>query len=141
MHTRSAAYSVYCILCTASSQDRLSPILNQSLISWQIMLYSILYIFTSSSSPMNRVSASVSPPSHTSASRLGASKYFSNLAQLWPPSVSPNLLDYTLQVHTLMASKFIFRNLHNHGLPVCNIRSSKQISKLCRSQPTTLSPN
>jgi len=36
-----------------------------------------------------------------------ASKYSSNLARSRPPSVSPNWLDYALQVCTSMASKFI----------------------------------
>jgi len=38
---------------------------------------------------------------------LSASKYSSNLARSRPPSVSPNWLDYRLQVRTSMASKCI----------------------------------
>jgi len=51
---------------------------------------------------MNRVSAAVAPPS-----KLTVSKYSSNLARSWPPSVSPDSLDYGLQVRTIMASKCI----------------------------------
>jgi len=74
-----------------------------------------------------------------------ASKYLSNLAQSWPPSVSPNSLDDSLQVHlqtrAITASNCISKHarlrppsLHNHGLQV-------PISKLARSRPPSESPN
>jgi len=84
---------------------------------------------------MNRVSAPVSPPSRTTASRLTASKYSSNLARLWPPSASPNSLDHSLQVRTHMASKCISPNSLDHGLQVRTHMASKCISKLARLRP------
>jgi len=104
-HSPSTAYIAYRIHrvlhapCTASSQDRLSPAPSQSLISRQTMLYSILYIPTITSKSMYRVSAPVAPPSQTTASRLAASMYSSNLARSWPPSASPNPLDHGLQLY------------------------------------------
>jgi len=70
---------------------------------------------------MHRVSALVVPPSRTTASRLTASKYSSNLARSRPPSASPNSLDDGLQSRSITASKCI--------------------SKLARSQPPSVSLN
>jgi hypothetical protein len=99
---------------------------------------------------MNTVSAPVAPPSRTTASRLTASKYSSNLARSWPPSGSPNSLDYGLQVHlqtrSITASKCISKlarlrppSSHDHGLQVHlqtrSISASKCISKLARLRP------
>jgi len=96
---------------------------------------------------MNRVSAPVSPPSQTTACRLTASKYSSNLARSWPPSASPNSLNYGLQVHlwvhSISVSKCVStfarsrrpsaslssldRSLQVH-LQRCSITASKYIS-------------
>jgi len=67
---------------------------------------------------MNRVSAPVAPASRTTASRLTASKYSSNIARSWPPSASPNSLDHGLQVH----------------LQTRSITASECISEFTRSQ-------
>ena len=90
---------------TASSQDRQSPAPSQFLISrW--MLYSTLYIPTSTSKPMNRVSAAVTPPS-----KLIAINNCSNLARSLPASASPHLLGQRPRVHfqsrSITASKCI----------------------------------
>jgi len=73
------------------------------------------------------------PPSQTTASRLTDSKYCSNLARPWPPSVSPNSLHHTLQVNlqtrTMTDSKFAWS------------QHSKCMSKLGRSWPQSASPN
>jgi len=47
---------------------------------------------------MDTFSAAIAPPSRTTTSRLTAPKHCSNLAQLWPPNASPNLLGHGLQV-------------------------------------------
>jgi len=74
-----------------------------------------------------------------------ASKYSFNLARSRPPSVSPNSLDYGLQVHTIMASKCISPNSLDHGLQVYlqtrSITTSKCISKLDWSRPPSVSPD
>jgi len=90
---------------------------------------------------MNRVSAPVSPPSQTTASRSTASKYSSNLARSWPPSASPNSLDDSLQVRTLMASKCISPNSLDHGLQVHLQTHSITASKFPRLCPPSASPN
>jgi len=54
-----------------------------------------------------------------------ASKFLSRLARSWPPSISPNSLDYCLPVH-----------FQTHS-----ITASKCISKLTRLQPPSSSPN
>jgi len=74
---------------------------------------------------MHRVSAPVAPPSRTTASRLTASKYSSNLARSWPPSASPNPLDHGLQLY----------------LQTRSITASNCNSKLARSRPPGASPN
>jgi len=76
------------------------------------------------------------------------------LARSRPPSVSPNSLDYGLQVRTIMASKCIYTlarsqppsaspNSLDHGLQVHlqtrSITASKCISKLARSRPRSVS--
>jgi hypothetical protein len=87
------------------------------------MLYSVLYIRPITSKPMNRVSAPVTPPSRTTASRLTASSYSFNLARSWPPSACPNSLDHSFPVH----------------LRTRSITATKCISKLARSQPRNVS--
>jgi len=88
---------------------------------------------------MNRVSAPVSPPS-----RLTASKYSSSLARSWPPSASPNSFDHSLQVRTLMSSKYISPNSLEDGLQVhlqtCSITASKGIFTLAQLRPLSVSP-
>jgi len=61
---------------------------------------------------------------------ITASKCISTLALSWPPSVSPNSLDYGLQVRTIKASKCISKlarsrlpSLHNHGLHVAYLQT------------------
>jgi len=58
-----------------------------------------------------------------------AFKCISKLAQLWPPSASPNLLDYSLQVRTI------------DGLQTRSIIASKCISQFTWSWPRSASPN
>ena len=78
-HTPSSAfteYSMHWVMhtpCNASSEDRLSSAPSKSIISQQTMWYSILYICTITSQPMNRVSMPIVPPSRTTASRVPAS--------------------------------------------------------------------
>jgi len=83
-----------------------------------------------------------------------ASKYLSNLARSWPPSVSPNSLDHGLQVYlqtrSITASKCISKLARSrppsvspdsldYGLQVRTIMASMCISKLARSQPPSAS--
>ena len=100
---------------------------------------------------MNSISASVMPPSRTTASRLITSHYY-NPAQSWPPSVSPNSHDYCIQAHTIPAFKSISKHprlrplsLHNYTLQVHlqthSIMVSKCISTLTQSQTPSASPN
>jgi len=85
---------------------------------------------------------------------MTASKCISKLAQSWPPSVSPNSLDYGLQVRMSMASKCISKLARSQSrsaslssldhclqvyLQICSITASKCISKLARSQPRSIS--
>jgi len=69
---------------------------------------------------MNGVSAPISPPS-----RFTPTKYSSNLTWSWPASASPNLIDYSLQVH----------------LQTLQILASMCISNFAWSQPPSVSPN
>ena len=66
---------------------------------------------------------------HLHICMITASTCISNLALSWPPSVSPNSLDYSIQVRMIMASNFISilaqsrppsasRNSLGHGLKV-----------------------
>ena len=71
--TLTTAYTVFWIIPT-STVSRSQPVFRHT------MLYSILYIRTIKSQSMNRVSASLAPPSRTTASRLTAIEYSSNLA-------------------------------------------------------------
>ena len=84
---------------------------------------------------MNRVWAPVLPLSRTTASRLIASKYSSNLARSWPPSASPNSLDPSLQVRTLMLSNCISLNSLDYSLQVHLQTPSITASKLAQSWP------
>jgi len=89
---------------------------------------------------MNRVSAPVTPPSRTTASRLTASKYSSNPTRSRPPSASLNSLNYGPPVRSITASKCISElarlrpaSSHDHGLqvhlPTRSIRAYKYIFK------------
>jgi len=104
-HTPSIAfteYSIQWVLHTrhaASSQDWQSPTPTQSLISQQTIMYSIPHICTITTWPVNRALAPIAPPSWSTASRLSASQYTSNLAPSWPPGASPNLLNHSLQMY------------------------------------------
>jgi len=104
-HMPSTAYTEHNIhwvlhmLYTALSQDRLQLAPRQSSIYWQTMMYTVLYIPTIISSPMNSISASVAYPSQTTASRLIVFKYSSNLTSSWPPGAWSNLHDHTLEVN------------------------------------------
>jgi len=76
------------------------------------------------------------PASHPST----ASTYSAKLAQSWTPTVSLDLLNYGLQVHTIMHSMCISRlarlrppSSHDHGLQGYAIMASKCISNLARS--------
>ena len=120
-----------------------------SVISRQTLLYSIFYFPTITSHPMNRVSAPAAPPSQTSASRLTASLYSSNLARSRPPSGSPKSLDYGLQPLSLTARMFTWSwppsvslNSLGHDLGeqlwVHSIWASKWISKYTRLRPPSL---
>jgi hypothetical protein len=70
---------------TESSEDRMSTAPCQSLIFWQTMRYSILYILTITICPMNRILAPVTLPGRTTASTLTSSQCSMNFAQPWPP--------------------------------------------------------
>ena len=86
--------------------------------------------------------------------------HISNLSRSWPPSVSPDLLDYGLQVCTIMASKCISKlcwlwppSSHDHGLQCISPNSLDQgiqvylqprsiaDSKFARSRSPSASPN
>jgi len=76
-------------------------------------------------------------------------KSISEVAQSRPPSVFPNLLDYSLQVRTIMASKCITKlaqsrppcvspNSLDYGIQVHMILASKSISQLAQSWPRSV---
>jgi len=80
-------------------------------------------------------------PVHIHPCLIAGSKF----AQSWPPSASPNSLDYALQVSTIMASNCISPNSLNHGLQVHpqtrSITVFKCISQSARSRLRNVSPN
>jgi len=53
---------------------------------------------------MHGASAWVMPPSWTTTCSKSASEYTSNLAPSWPPSSSPNMLYYSLQLNLMSPS-------------------------------------
>jgi len=75
--------------------------------------------------PINRVSASIAHASWSTASRLTplrsiasrstASKYSSNLDWSWPPSVSPNTLNSSIQVHLWLHSISVSKCISKHA--------------------------
>jgi len=79
---------------------------------------------------MNQVQAPIAPPFQSTTSRSTISIYFFNIAQSWPASASPSLLDHSHQdqLHTcsISASKYICESL-NLGF--------QQIFKLAGSWP------
>jgi len=121
------------------------------------MLYSTLSIPTIVSSPMNRISAPITPPSRNTSSGLNASKYYSNIARSWPPSAYPTTHDYSLQAYvmtrTILASKPMSPILLDYNLQVNlnydllvhiqtrTIMASKIISNLAQSGPPGAFPN
>jgi len=72
-------------------------------------------------------------------------KCISDVALSWPQSIYLNMLDYSLQVCTIMDSKCILPNLLNYGLQVHlqtrSIMISECISKITLSWPLCVSPN
>jgi len=78
---------------TSSSQDRQYPATSQSLISWRTIFYTTLSIPTITSSPMNRVSAAIAPPSQSTSSRSATTKYSSNVDRSFPQSAFIYLLN------------------------------------------------
>jgi len=84
---------------------------------------------------------------------ITAARCISILTQSWPPSespkfaqsrlpsVSPDLLDYGLQVHTIMPSRCTSPNSHNHSLRVYVQTHSITACKFAWSRPPTVSPN
>jgi len=91
---------------------------------------------------------------HLQSCPIVACTCISNLVWSWPPSVSPDSLDYSLHVDMIMASKCILKlgwswswsasrcSLDYRiklSLQRCSITASKSISKLARSQPRGVS--
>jgi len=99
---------------------------------------------------MNTVSATGSPSIDglqvlVQSLSITASRLIPNCTESQPTSVSPNYLDYSLQVCTLIASKCKSPNLHNLGLHLHfkfrSIKISKCISKFTPSGPPSGSLN
>jgi len=156
VHSEYRVHRVQHILSTTLSQDWLSPNPRQSLLPRHTMLFSVLYIPTITSWPMNTVPGPILLPFWTTAFRLTASKYCSNLARLSPPSACPYLCGPSLKVYiyacTIMATKFASSlppsacpHLLDHRMQVYirtgSIPASKWISNLAQSQPPSLSLN
>jgi len=82
---------------------------------------------------------------HPAHHALTVSKYLSKLARSQPPSLSPNLLDYSphvhRQTHLVAASKFPRLWPPSAHPKTCSVRTCKGISKQAWSQPTSVSPN
>jgi len=116
--------------------------------------------FTVSRLTASRLTTFGSIASRSIASRSTASKYSSNLDQSWPPTLSPNTLNYGFQLHlwvhsisaslhlqtrSITACKFIPELTQSLGLQVhlqtCSIPASKCISEFNRSQSPSASPN
>jgi len=93
---------------------------------------------------MNSVSVPVPPPTQTTASRLVAFNYSSNLAQSWPPSAYPTSLDRSLQVY-LQYRTITVSEIEDHSLQLYlqtrSITASECISQFARSWPRSGSPN
>jgi hypothetical protein len=107
---------------TEPSEARLSTAPCQSLIFWQTMWYSILYILTITICPMKRVLAPVTLPGQTTASTLTTSQCSMNFARRWPPMCI-----------SIFAWSQSWRS-HSHSLQV-------HIAKLTRSLAPSASPN
>ena len=130
-HTPSTAFTVYRIIPWST--------VFQFLISWQTMLRSILYIPTISSQPKNRVPAPVSPPSRSTASRLTASKYSSDLARSRSPSTSSNLLESRVQVH-FQSHWITASNFARSWPPRAYVQTHSNTASKCISKLTPLWP-
>jgi len=136
-------YSLYQLpytLCTASSQNWLSPAPSQCLTNRQTMLNSILYIPTITSYLMKIVSTPFAPPSQSTASRSTTTKYTSHPAQWWPTSPSPNSLNHDLRCISKVARSLppsVSPNSDDHALQLhsqtCMITSWECISKFTPS--------
>ena len=141
-YTPSTAFTEYCIHCVLHHPKIDCLPLPASLISRQTLLYSILYICTITSYPINRVSAPVAPPSQTYLLHIDrllvflqcrlilASKVHLQTRSIVAfdhglQSASPNSLDHGLQMH-----------LHTRS-----ITAAKFISNLARLRPPSASPN
>jgi len=98
-------YSIHDVLHHPKIDCLPLPASLSSLCSQWTLLYSILYIPTIMSWPMNWVSAPFAPPSQSVACWGMASKPSSNPDRSWPPSASPNFLHHSLQVCMIMASE------------------------------------
>jgi len=92
---------------------------------------------------------------HPARRPLTASKYWSNLARSWPPNVSPNWLDHSLQVHnqrcshtiseciskfTLSRPPSLSPHLLNHTLQLYRQTRTITVSQFAQSQPPSASP-
>ena len=166
--TAHTEYSIYWVLLTprtAASQHRISPTPSQSLISRQTMLYSILYILTITSWPMNRVSTPMAPNYCLRIDRLQVLlpfrsimtfNYISKLARSWSRSASLCSLNDSLQMYLqtrlITPSKWIFKLARlqtpsvapdslDYGLQVRMTMASKCISKFTPSEPPSAFPN
>jgi len=91
---------------------------------------------------MNGVSAPIAAPSRYTTCRSTTSisttsKNSSNLDRSWLPSISPNMLNCSLQSSAL-SSLDLGVQVH---LQTCSITASKCISEFTRSRPPSASPN
>jgi len=86
--------------------------------------------------PINIVSAVITPPFRSTASRSTTSKYSSNLDRSWSPSASPNSLDHGLQVHlqtrSITTSKCISQ-LHDFSLQM-HLQTRSITASMCISE-------
>jgi len=74
---------------------------------------------------VSKFSQSWAPSAYLQTRLITASRCISKLSWWWPPSVSPNLLDYALPVH----------------LQPCSFTIAESISMSTRSQPASVCPN
>jgi len=161
-HTLSTAYTAYCIIHT-STVSRSQPVSHLS--AHHVGLnsqHSHNYELTNEWNLRHR---SASLPNYRlqihhllvllQSRSIMAFKCISKLARSQPACVSPNLLDYSLQVSTIMAFKCICKlawsrppsaspNSLDYGLQFhlepCSNLAAKCITKLARLQPPSVSP-
>jgi hypothetical protein len=72
---------------------------------------------------------------------LSSTRYSSKLAQLSPPSASPNSLNYSIHIPSLKFSICRSPNSQDYGLHDRLITSSKCICALAQSQPASIARN